>query len=111
MSKPPASAAGMNTSNFAMRNWLPDFAATTKGFSRYSSRAMAENDKGLGSKIKGLFFESDSETGASEKSPADLVAELAAQSGGAGAVKAHGGPGGAAASAAAAPQPAGPALK
>ena len=48
---------------------------------------MAENEKGLGSKIKGLFFESEDggeeakPTG--EKSAADLVAELAAQSGGA----------------------------
>lgn len=45
---------------------------------------MAENEKGLGSKIKGLFFESDGaaeEAPAGEKSAADLVAELAAQSG------------------------------
>jgi hypothetical protein len=44
---------------------------------------MSENEKGLGSKIKGLFFESDDAAQAPEegKSPADLVAELAAQSG------------------------------
>ena len=44
---------------------------------------MSENEKGFGSKLKGLFFES--EAGAEQpegaKSPADLVAELAAQSG------------------------------
>ena len=48
----------------------------------YAQR-MAENEKGFGSKLKGLFFESE-EGGAQpagEKSPADLVAELAAQSG------------------------------
>ncbi|MBL8952287.1 MAG: hypothetical protein JNK82_16025 [Myxococcaceae bacterium] len=45
---------------------------------------MSENEKGFGSKIKGLFFESDEagETAASQgKSAADLVAELAQQSG------------------------------
>lgn len=43
---------------------------------------MSENEKGFGSKLKGLFFESDE--GAKpegEKSAADLVAELAQQSG------------------------------
>src|SRR4051812_12879983 len=49
-------------------------------------RPMAENEKGLGSKIKGLFFETDGESeqapeGADPKSAADLVAELAKQSG------------------------------
>jgi hypothetical protein len=48
---------------------------------------MAENEKGLGSKIKGLFFESEDggeeAKPAGNKSAADLVAELAAQSGGA----------------------------
>ncbi|MBK7863027.1 MAG: hypothetical protein IPJ65_31350 [Archangiaceae bacterium] len=45
---------------------------------------MSENEKGLGSKLKGLFFESEgSAEGAAdgEKSAADLVAELAAKSG------------------------------
>ncbi len=46
---------------------------------------MSENEKGFGSKLKGLFFETD-EAGdqaqsQSGKSAADLVAELAAQSG------------------------------
>lgn len=39
---------------------------------------MPENDRGFGSKIKGLFFESDQEQApAAEKSPAEMVAELA----------------------------------
>ena len=46
---------------------------------------MSENEKGFGSKLKGLFFEKGEEGGdvepAGEKSAADLVAELAAQSG------------------------------
>jgi phage I-like protein len=42
---------------------------------------MSENEKGFGSKLKGLFFESDEKPADENKSPADLVAELAAQSG------------------------------
>jgi hypothetical protein len=45
---------------------------------------MSENEKGFGSKLKGLFFENDeasAEGGDPTKSAADLVAELAAQSG------------------------------
>ena len=46
---------------------------------------MSENEKGFGKKLKGLFFESDGAEGEAApegKSAADLVAELAAQSGG-----------------------------
>lgn len=43
---------------------------------------MSENEKGFGSKLKGLFFESEEKPADENKSPADLVAELAAQSGG-----------------------------
>lgn len=59
---------------------------------------MAENEKGLGSKFLGLFVEraDDAEKAATDadagKSPADLVAELAAQSNPAGAAKAPGAP-------------------
>ncbi len=42
---------------------------------------MSENEKGFGSKLKGLFFESEEKPSDEAKSPADLVAELAAQSG------------------------------
>lgn len=39
---------------------------------------MPENDRGFGSKLKGLFFENDGEQAPSaEKSPAEMVAELA----------------------------------
>src|SRR5579871_3851786 len=96
----------MNTSNFAMASWLPQLPSDAIGLC-----PMAENEKGLGSKFLGLFVEK--EDGATEKSAADEIAELAKQSGAAPALAGKAAAAHAAKTTpdAATPPPGGPALK